>query len=769
MKKLFFLLSIFAIVLSCSSDETSTPVTPPPAPIAKYTITLSAGEGGTVSTTGGEYEAGQTVSVTATPQGEYVFTSWSDGNTDATRTITVSSNNTLAANFEKRKYPLTVNFEGEGEVIEEIVNAGRTTDYDSGTTVKLTAQAAAEWIFVGWTGDIESTEESVQVVIGEPKEVTATFEKKKYPLSVNIEGEGEVIEEIIEAGRTTEYDSGTIVKLTAEPEGEWLFIGWSGDIGDIDPTENPIQLTIIGSKTVTATFEKKKYPLTINIEGEGEVLEEIVNSGRSTDYSSGTTVKLTAIPAEGWSVFKKWSGSVNSTETSIEINISEPTTINAVFEESNFIVTKNKTRIEVEGVVLEDIRATFSDVSGSFYYTHNGNEYFFNSGNRWISGELWNTSLDPQSLPKIPHLILKKFDNKWLLDQVHRVSATRLVRNPVKYGNQLIIADAGEIGNNADLWLGDAWIGELVPDNIEWRKINPDGEKTFWHGVTAGDINGDGLTDIGGVPAPDYRLYVQNQDGTFSNQRNIWSYSDSNDSPFTIAFIDVDGDGRDEIITADYGEQNQNQLNNVQTYKYNDKNERFERIFVSNEPEAFYSLSECPNGLGGTSIKASDFNNDGNIDISVAREDSCGSAFEVWLGDGNGEFKPHWSNFFRGTDLQNWREFKLMDVNNDNNMDIVLRPDGYGSLFRISPVQYDPVASGGVKLNNSIWINDGQGNFSAYENKELEIKDVFVDFLEPFMKDGILHFIGTTTLPDDAHYGEDAITLSIYDIKVRIE
>ena len=139
MKKLFSLLSIFAIVLSCSSDETSTPVTPPPAPIVKYTITLSAGEGGTVSTTGGEYESGQTVSVTATPQGEYLFKDWSDGNTDATRTITVSSNSTLTANFEKRKYPLTINIEGEGEVLEEIVNAGRTTDYDSGTTIRLTA------------------------------------------------------------------------------------------------------------------------------------------------------------------------------------------------------------------------------------------------------------------------------------------------------------------------------------------------------------------------------------------------------------------------------------------------------------------------------------------------------------------------------------------------------------------------------------------------------------------------------------------------------
>ncbi|MDA8809933.1 InlB B-repeat-containing protein [Flavobacteriaceae bacterium] len=251
MRKLLSLLTIFAIVLSCSSDETSTPVTPPPAPIAKYTITLSAGEGGTVSTTGGEYESGQTVSVTATPQGEYVFKNWSDGNTNATRTITVSSNSTLTANFEKRKYPLTINFEGEGEVIEEIVNAGRTTEYDSGTTVKLTAQAAAEWIFVGWTGDIESTEESVQIVIGEPKEVTATFEKKKYPLTVNIEGEGEVLEEIVNAGRTTDYDSGTTVKLTAVPYEGWEFVGWTGAIAS---AELEIEILVSEAKTISATF-----------------------------------------------------------------------------------------------------------------------------------------------------------------------------------------------------------------------------------------------------------------------------------------------------------------------------------------------------------------------------------------------------------------------------------------------------------------------------------------------------------------------------------
>ncbi|MDB4033737.1 hypothetical protein N9468_05155, partial [Flavobacteriaceae bacterium] len=187
MKKLFFLLSIFAIVLSCSSDETSTPVSPPPAPIVKYTITLSAGEGGTVSTSGGEYEAGETVSVTATPQGEYVFTSWSDGNTNATRTITISSNSTLTANFEKRKYPLTVNIEGEGEIIEEIVNTGRTTDYDSGTTVKLTAIATGEWsVFETWGESIEANEESIQININEPITLNVKFKESNIIINENV-------------------------------------------------------------------------------------------------------------------------------------------------------------------------------------------------------------------------------------------------------------------------------------------------------------------------------------------------------------------------------------------------------------------------------------------------------------------------------------------------------------------------------------------------------------------------------------------------------
>ena len=180
------LITIFIVsfLISCSSESADsvsvpepTPISKPvtPAPVVKYTLSVTAGEGGTVSTTGGEYESGQTVSVTATPEGEYLFKDWSDGNTNATRTITVSSNSTLTANFEKKKYPLTVNIEGEGEVLEEIVNSGRTTDYDSGTTIKLTAVPSEGWEFVGWTGAIASAELEIEILVSEAKTISATF------------------------------------------------------------------------------------------------------------------------------------------------------------------------------------------------------------------------------------------------------------------------------------------------------------------------------------------------------------------------------------------------------------------------------------------------------------------------------------------------------------------------------------------------------------------------------------------------------------------
>ena len=121
-----------------------------------------------------------------------------------------------------------------------------------GITVNITATPAAEHLFSTWTGATGTTA-TTSVVMNSNKTVTANFIKKQYPLTIEIEGEGTVTEKVIKAGVATDYNSGTIVELTAVPADGWEFVEWSGDITS---TDNPSQITVNGSKTVNAKFIK---------------------------------------------------------------------------------------------------------------------------------------------------------------------------------------------------------------------------------------------------------------------------------------------------------------------------------------------------------------------------------------------------------------------------------------------------------------------------------------------------------------------------------
>jgi len=239
---LFLLIFLF----SCTND-----------PIV-YTLTATAepAEGGQVVPEFMEYGEGDSAYVVATPSDEYVLESWSgdaSGNAN-TIVITMDKNKEVTANFIKKKYPLTIKIEGEGEVKQEVIKQGTVTDYNSGTIVKLTAEPEDEWEFVRWRGDITGNENPTQITIDEPKTVVAEFIKKKYPLTIEIEGEGTVGQRIIKEGTQTDYKSGTIVELEALSNDEWDFIEWSGDLSGI---ENPSQLIVDSPKTVKVKFEKK--------------------------------------------------------------------------------------------------------------------------------------------------------------------------------------------------------------------------------------------------------------------------------------------------------------------------------------------------------------------------------------------------------------------------------------------------------------------------------------------------------------------------------
>ena len=124
---LFFLL----LVISCGKDS--------PESVITFNLTVTSSTGGKVSSSGGSFESGSNVSITATPDSEYVFVNWSNGSTDNPLSVTVNSNQTITSNFEKRKYPLTVSITGYGTVSEKIISAGKsTTEYTSGSTIQLT-------------------------------------------------------------------------------------------------------------------------------------------------------------------------------------------------------------------------------------------------------------------------------------------------------------------------------------------------------------------------------------------------------------------------------------------------------------------------------------------------------------------------------------------------------------------------------------------------------------------------------------------------------
>lgn len=244
MKKVILLLGL--VLMSCSKEGGGSDGQDK----LKFTLTVSAGEGGSVDTAGGTYPEGTSVTVTATPDSEYTFDKWSgtESSTNNPLNIVITSNENVTANFIKKQYELAITIEGEGDVEEVVTQQGK--QYASGSQVELTAVAAEGWQFSGWSGDIDSTDNPILVTLDKAKELTASFIRKTYELTVTISGEGIVTEEVITI--PSQYEFETELRLVAEPSQYWEFIAWSGDIESID---NPMMLTIDKKYNIHATFE----------------------------------------------------------------------------------------------------------------------------------------------------------------------------------------------------------------------------------------------------------------------------------------------------------------------------------------------------------------------------------------------------------------------------------------------------------------------------------------------------------------------------------
>ncbi len=222
---------ILAIVLSLAMILTLS--------ACKTTVAVSAeAKNGSVAGVG-SYYAGDSVTLTATPDEGYEFAGWYNGNEKVSDenpyTFTVNGNITLKALFIRIvRYSLTVTAGGNGKI-----SGSASGEYEAGEKISVTATPDEGFLFAGWFKGEEKVSDSATYEFVMPAEavaLTAKFEVKpaeKFSV-VFYDYAGKVIsaQEILYGESAEEPDS----RLTAHAYSCFEFKGWDKDFENV--TEN---------------------------------------------------------------------------------------------------------------------------------------------------------------------------------------------------------------------------------------------------------------------------------------------------------------------------------------------------------------------------------------------------------------------------------------------------------------------------------------------------------------------------------------------------
>ena len=619
-------------------------------------------------------------------------------------------------------FKVTLNSEDGGS----LSSSGGT--YILGSKISVTVVPDNHYLFNKWSDG--STDNPREILVNKDIELTASFNKKTYHLSLSIDGNGVVNETVVVNSSRTElsYKAQTVVRLTSTPNNGWLFSKWV--IDDNTYTENPIDIKIEKGSSVVAYFIRDTFELNLNVIGSGTIKEEVIVQPSQYEYE--TITRLTAVPADGWE-FVSWSGDVESNENPIQLQITSNTSITALFTEIEEPIT-----IRVSENIIPNphnmhslTSATLGGTHGVVRYSISGSEFlFFSPGghtqeNKNITGE---------------SILFKRVNDKWEYVKSFYNEEFESVRNVRKINETTyVMADSTEnfiedIQNGSPIGRGThMWLVEFSYEDVSIKRISTNGG--YYHDVSYGDINGDGLFDVVAAGGPG-QFFLQRPDGTFKEYQDVFPVQNGA-AYFSIEVGELYGDSTPEIIWTSYIDGGAAEhLNSWVIMKWNPTTEKFYEIQRSDNHRVFHPTGD----MGGNKTRIVDINKDGNNDIIIGREGDSGSyksSIEVWLGDGNGNFSPH----DMITDNNDFMliEFELMDVNHDGYEDIVLVGGGGYNSLRLGNTFEE-----GFHLNDLIYLNNGYGTFDKFNSYDLigGVGTTFGSFI-PFMNNGNLTFIGT--------------------------
>ncbi|MEM7202295.1 MAG: VCBS repeat-containing protein [Planctomycetota bacterium] len=261
-----------------------------------------------------------------------------------------------------------------------------------------------------------------------------------------------------------------------------------------------------------------------------------------------------------------------------------------------------------------------------------------------------------------------------------------------------------------------------------------------WHGFDAGDVDGDGDTDLLVVAENGRRVDILRNDG------GTWSVAQSFDDVFAAwgagaHLVDFDGDGDLDAVGG-------------------------QRIFV-NRPGGFEEETSVrfPDGLGQGPVRSGDFDSDGSIDLLAGAADS-----PLFLNDGTGVYRRS-SVPLSAHDAA---RVAAGDYDGDGDLDIVAAPFGAPPVLlqNLGGASFTDVSH--LLPQNADWISveladvDGDADLDFLAPPRLYINDgaAFVDGtrqpIEPIARWGTSFAVGD--LNGDRHV--DVITA--YDRDARL-
>ena len=278
-----------------------------------YTIGVTSNPtiGGT-TTGAGDYESGQTCTLTATPNQGYVFANWTENGVPQTNnpvySFTVIENRELVANFVASSYNISAY--ADPYIGGSVVGAGT---YGYMQTCTLTATANPGYAFVGWTenGTNVSSSLTYSFTVTANRDLVAVFVAQDLVISVTVNptNAGSV------SGAGT-YSFQQPCTLVATPATGYDFICWKEN-GVPVAYNATYSFNVTAPRNLVAQFAPKTFAIsvTVNPAASGTI------AGTGT-YSYGQTCTLVATPATGYT-FVNWTenGQTVSTEATYEFTV----------------------------------------------------------------------------------------------------------------------------------------------------------------------------------------------------------------------------------------------------------------------------------------------------------------------------------------------------------------------------------------------------------------------------------------------------------------